>query len=377
MGLAFDDFELDTVMFELRRGDVRVPMEPQAFDVLAYLALHRDRLVSKEELMDQIWGGRFVTESAVTSRIKQCRRAVGDDGRSQTTIATQFGRGYRFIAPVHERVAPLAATDAKPGAEVGLTAEARTPQVAPQVVDNGGEVARDVLVGRDDELALLKGLLADAQRGHGRLVVVSGEPGIGKSALIASFADDVNGMADVMTGRAVPSGGPYRPLAEAFTGVWELGPSLDLEALRPFRHVLSRVMPGSTPGTSEPTGRAGVDPVVLLGEGLLQLMTFSASLSVLVIEDAHHSDPDTLAALEYLATAVTDRPVVIIVARRDWPRPEPLDRLTGSSSVHHMRLARLNDDAVGALVDAARPLPPDVRSVVVDDPKVCPWSRPS
>ena len=94
--------EVDPDKLELRRDGVIVPLEPQAFDVLVYLVRHRERLVSKEELMDQVWGGRFVTESAVTSRIKQVRRAVGDDGTEQKVIRTLHGRGYRFVADVTE-----------------------------------------------------------------------------------------------------------------------------------------------------------------------------------------------------------------------------------------------------------------------------------
>jgi len=101
--LDFTDLELDTALFELRRDGRAVPMEPQAFDVLAYLVAHRDRVVPKEELMDAIWGGRFVTEAAVTSRIKQVRRAVGDDGQVQGVIRTVHGWGYRFVAPVSVR----------------------------------------------------------------------------------------------------------------------------------------------------------------------------------------------------------------------------------------------------------------------------------
>jgi DNA-binding winged helix-turn-helix (wHTH) protein/pimeloyl-ACP methyl ester carboxylesterase len=96
----FGEFELDLSAFELRVGDVAVPMEPQAFDVLAYLVSNRDRVVSKQELMDQVWGDRFVTEAAVTSRIKQARRAIGDDGDAQRLIRTLHGRGYRFVASV-------------------------------------------------------------------------------------------------------------------------------------------------------------------------------------------------------------------------------------------------------------------------------------
>jgi pimeloyl-ACP methyl ester carboxylesterase len=97
------DVEFDPALFEVRRGGVPVPLEPQAFDVLAYLVSHRDRVVPKEELMDGVWGGRFVSETAVTSRIKQVRRALGDDGHSQRMIRTLHGRGYRFVAPVESR----------------------------------------------------------------------------------------------------------------------------------------------------------------------------------------------------------------------------------------------------------------------------------
>ena len=94
--------ELDEQLFEVRRDGAAVPLEPQAFDVLVYLVQHRDRVVPKEELMDSVWGGRFVSETAVTSRIKQVRRAVGDDGHSQRLIRTHHGRGYRFVADVVE-----------------------------------------------------------------------------------------------------------------------------------------------------------------------------------------------------------------------------------------------------------------------------------
>jgi hypothetical protein len=81
--VGFEDLELDLSRVELRRSGVRVPVEPQVFEVLAYLVNHRDRVVPKEELMDKIWGGRFVSEAAVTSRIKQARQAIGDNGQAQ------------------------------------------------------------------------------------------------------------------------------------------------------------------------------------------------------------------------------------------------------------------------------------------------------
>lgn len=110
---SFEDSELDLRAFELRRGGRAEPLEPQAFNVLRYLVEHRDRAVTKEELLDGVWGDRFVSESALTSRIKQARRAIGDDGSSQRLIRTLHGRGYRFVGEVstrRRRVAPACAS---------------------------------------------------------------------------------------------------------------------------------------------------------------------------------------------------------------------------------------------------------------------------
>ncbi len=102
MRYVFEDCELDTDAYELRRGGAPVPLQPQVFEVLAHLVRHSDRMVTKEELLDGIWGDRFVSESALTSRLKAARRAIGDDGRSQRCIRTVHGRGYRFVAPIVE-----------------------------------------------------------------------------------------------------------------------------------------------------------------------------------------------------------------------------------------------------------------------------------
>jgi DNA-binding winged helix-turn-helix (wHTH) protein/pimeloyl-ACP methyl ester carboxylesterase len=102
MRYRFEDCTLDTERFELRRDGTAVHVEPQVFDVLAYLVAHRDRVVTKAELLDAVWGDRFVSESALSSRLKSARRAVGDDGSSQRVIRTAFGRGYQFVADVVE-----------------------------------------------------------------------------------------------------------------------------------------------------------------------------------------------------------------------------------------------------------------------------------
>ena len=112
---AFGEYELDLARFELRRDGAVVHVEPKVFDVLAYLVRNRARVVPKSELLDSIWGDRFVSESALTTRLKAARRAVGDDGGAQAVIRTVHGRGYQFVSPVSEpSTGPAPAATAPP-----------------------------------------------------------------------------------------------------------------------------------------------------------------------------------------------------------------------------------------------------------------------
>src|SRR3954464_439912 len=102
----FDAFELDVDQIELRRNGVVVPIEPQVFALLRLLVESRDRMVSKEEVVEKVWSGRFVSDSAVSSRIKSARRALGDDGKEQRFIRTLHGQGFRFLAEVRTLAPP-------------------------------------------------------------------------------------------------------------------------------------------------------------------------------------------------------------------------------------------------------------------------------
>jgi TolB-like protein len=115
---AFGDFELDVGRVELRARGVAIPVEPQVFALLKFLIENRDRMVTRDEIIDEVWGGRIVSDSAVASRIKSARQAVGDDGRTQHVIRTMHGQGFRFVADVTTTEAPAAArTSESPIAE--------------------------------------------------------------------------------------------------------------------------------------------------------------------------------------------------------------------------------------------------------------------
>ncbi len=144
---------LDSGRRELHRDGALVHLEPQAFDLLVYLVEHRDRVVPKAELLDGVWGHGFLSESNLTTRVKEARRAVGDDGTRQQVIRNVRSRGYRFVALV-EAVGARRSTG-----------------------------ARGVLLGREAELAATIELLERAP-----LVTLTGPGGVGKSTLARSIA---------------------------------------------------------------------------------------------------------------------------------------------------------------------------------------------
>jgi pimeloyl-ACP methyl ester carboxylesterase len=134
---VFGDCELDLGRYELRRAGAVQPVEPQVFDVLALLLRERERVVPKEELLDAVWGSRFVGESALTSRVKAARRAIGDDGRTQRLIRTARGRGYQFVGQVEESTPPAAAVPAPPPQQIRFCTTSDDVRLAYATIGDG------------------------------------------------------------------------------------------------------------------------------------------------------------------------------------------------------------------------------------------------
>src|SRR5262249_3335751 len=164
MTIAFGDFELNERLYELRRAGALVPMPPKAFDLLAYLLRHRDRVVTKDELLACVWPSQSVTGSSLTSCINTVRGCLGDDGGGPGLIETIRGRGYRFRGGVTP-VAPATS----PAAEAAAVS------------------TRASFVGRVAELARMSGALARVVAGRGEAMLIVGEAGIGKTRLVEEF----------------------------------------------------------------------------------------------------------------------------------------------------------------------------------------------
>jgi len=131
----FGPFVLDMARFELRAGGEPCRVEPQVFSLIALLVENRERLVSRDEIIEKIWDGRIVSDAAISSRIKSARQALGDDGKAQRYIRTVHNQGLRFVAPVHATrnvcAAPTESIDANPGdTRVATDAGATRPSIA-------------------------------------------------------------------------------------------------------------------------------------------------------------------------------------------------------------------------------------------------------
>jgi TolB-like protein len=129
---AFDDHTLDTSRRELRRQGEPIAVEPQVFDLLVYLIEHRDRVVSKDDLIGAVWGGRIVSESTLTSRINAARKAIGDRGDKQELIRTIARKGLRFVGEARSADVEPADARALPPGQVRepLTPVADRPAIA-------------------------------------------------------------------------------------------------------------------------------------------------------------------------------------------------------------------------------------------------------
>ena len=122
MLFTFGDCSIDCDRRELRRGTELVAVEPQVFDVLVYLIRHRDRVVSRDDLLAGVWGGRIVSESTLSSRVNATRSAIGDSGDQQQLIRTIARKGFRFVGEVQERHGPATASPIPVGRDASLAA---------------------------------------------------------------------------------------------------------------------------------------------------------------------------------------------------------------------------------------------------------------
>jgi len=166
----FPPFRLDTVNQCLWRRaendhDEPISLTPKAFAVLSYLVEHAGRLVTQNELLDAVWPDTFIQPEVLKYQIADIRSVLGDDPKKPVFIETLHRRGYRFVAKVRDDGRPESAVPTASG--------------------------RGRFVNRERELSQLRTCLETASRGQHQIVFITGEPGIGKTALVDEFQRQV------------------------------------------------------------------------------------------------------------------------------------------------------------------------------------------
>ncbi len=204
----FGPFELDAERYALASGGEELEVEPRVLEVLVHLVTHRRRVVGKEELVEEVWGGKHVTDSALTRAVAEARRVLGDSAAESRWIRTVYGRGFTFEGAVREASREGAGAEFAAGVAAGAAADGPgeedggRPGSGPGPLAGSGLPARvSTLVGRQRELARLEELLEEA-----RLVTLTGPAGTGKTRLALEAAR-------LCAGR-FPAGAVFVPLAE-------------------------------------------------------------------------------------------------------------------------------------------------------------------
>lgn len=283
----FGPFEADATEHQLRREGAIVPVTRKSFALLATLLSRPGKLFTKAELFDTVWAGTVVSDAALSRAIRELRVALDDDASAPRYIATAHGLGFRFIAEIV----------GEPGAR-GDDVRAHPP-------------ASTLLVARAAELALLDAALAAARAGKRELVFITGEAGIGKTALVEAFLTRQAGREDLwMTqGRCVEQYGP----GEAFLPILEALENLTRQVgAAPLRDLLARCAPSwlaQLPWLARPgEGSAAKSAAgATTAQGMLREIAHALeelaarTLIVLWLEDLHWSDPSTLSVVSFIA----------------------------------------------------------------------------
>jgi DNA-binding winged helix-turn-helix (wHTH) protein len=318
MMFEFGSFELDLATRELRRDGRNIALQPRVFGTLRYLVEHRDRVVTKQELIDALWGGHQLNAVAVPWTISRARKALAQGGKAKPLIETVRGAGYRFVGEIRQNVA-----SSVPPAASGTARSTLPPPTQ--------HFTSEPFVGRELIVSRLTSALDGAADGQGTLHLLTGEAGIGKTRCVNEFATLVRRRGlHVWLGRCFEAG-----VAPAFWPFIQIlraacaDPSLNESARREAEGLLRALEPHSGDAPSEPEpGLLSEDARFWLLDGLSRWLCRCARTQtrVVVIDDVHAADESSLRALALLAPLLDDARVLVIVTARDPDGSDPAGR---------------------------------------------------
>jgi DNA-binding winged helix-turn-helix (wHTH) protein/predicted ATPase len=286
--IVFDSFCLDLASECLWKGSQEIRLRPKAFTLLEYLLRRPGLLVSKEELAEAIWPGTFVGDDVLKVLVRQLRRALDDDPKHPRFIETAHRRGYRFICAI------------------AASRQTVHPVTFPSLPNVGPP---QTVVGRDEALSRMRAHLQKVLGGERQVLFVTGEAGIGKTALVDAFAEslDSDGAIRIARGQCLEQYGTseaYLPVLDAIGRLCRKDAQV-VDVLRTNAPMWLLQMPSLLSAADRQTlsrEMSGATNVQMLREmsGALHALTAERPL-VLILEDLHWSDYSTLDLISYLA----------------------------------------------------------------------------
>jgi DNA-binding winged helix-turn-helix (wHTH) protein len=316
--LLFSPFRIDLKNEQLWRDGKEVVLRRKTFAVLRHLVEHPGQLITKTALLDAVWGAVAISDSLPAVCVAELRKALGDEAKTPRLIETRHRRGYRFVAKV-------------------------VPAEAPRSLANPNLPSPDtaaIVVGRERELASLRGWYSQASEGARRIVFVAGEPGIGKTTLVRFFSDSLRN-ADVRIGRGqcveqYGAGEPYMPMLEALTRLCR-EPDGDqlIDILRRLAPAWLAQMPTLLNAAERREVLGQVEAATqqrMLREIAEALEAIAAETPlVLVLEDLHWSDPSTLDLIAAIGRRSEHARLLLLGTYR------PVEMLTGQQQLSTLK----------------------------------------
>lgn len=345
--ISFGPFRFDEINECLWRGSQAIPLRPKPFSVLKYLIEHQGILVTKQQLLHDVWPETYVSDSVLKDCIRQLRQALNDDAKSPHFIETSHRRGYRFIAQVVESDVAGPSTP--------------LPHIYPPLLP-----APTTILGREQALAQLRQWLDQALAGNTQIVFVTGEAGIGKTTLVEAFLKGAGSNVCVLRGQCLEqygSGEAYLPILDALSHSADEHDALTIEVLRTYAPTWIVQMPQFANVSKREAIPSRVTPESMLREmaEALEMMTATTPV-VLFLEDLHWSDYSTLDLVSYLARRRrrarlmligTYRPVELIVS--DHPLRGVKQELRLHQLCHELPLEYLTLESVRDFLELTCP----------------------
>jgi DNA-binding winged helix-turn-helix (wHTH) protein/tetratricopeptide (TPR) repeat protein len=341
----FAQYELDWTAYQLRRKGRPVPMERIPLEVLFMLADRRGQLVTREEILERVWGkGVFLdTDNAINTAVRKIRHALHDDSDLPRFVETVPAKGYRFVALVRE-------------------------SSAPRSEPSRARLAQNSLVGRDREMAKLCAGLDAAAPGRGGLFLISGEPGVGKTRLADELAAAARakGMT-LLVGHCSEhdEAVAYLPFVEILETF--IDRALNVEVLRialgeqaselaRLLPKLKNILPDLPPALDLPPAQSRRHLFNCFFDFAARIATEEPTL--MILEDLHWADDSTLSLLDHLTQRLSDLPLMVIGTYRDSELDvtrglaKTLEDLLRGRLATRVRLKGLPRDDVAAMLES-------------------------